>query len=172
MTNCGGHFQNPLENRKWKYSEICLKRNLGITETFTIPLIWTFDDVQLVNVRIKRNLWKNKIISLRFRYRQCYPSNEVWITREERILQPKIKISEGPYFILKYHQYCRWTRGPFCYSGSGSHPYPGFSGICIPLFLTYVRRYRHRIHRLCLFARNKNTKKVLLLATRLHESEN
>jgi hypothetical protein len=92
--------------------------------------------------------------------------------RKDRNFRLKIKVAEGPYVILKYLQYCRWTRGSFCYSRSGGHPYPGFSGICIPLSLTYVRRYRHRIHRLCLFARNKNTKKVLLLATRLHESEN
>jgi hypothetical protein len=117
---------------------------------------------------IKRNLReKNQFIAVTF-----YPSNKVCITRKERIFQPKIKVAEGAYVILKYLQYCRWTRGSFCHSKSGSHPYPGFSGICIPLFLTYVRRYRHRIHRLCLFARNKNTKKVLLLATRLHESEN
>ena len=132
MTNCGGHFQNPLENRKWKYSEICLKRNLGITETFTIPLIWTFDDVQLVNVRIKRNLWKNKIISLRFRYRQCYPSNEVWITREERILQPKIKSQKVLISFWSITSTVDELVGPSAIPGVGVTPTPGFPAFAYP----------------------------------------
>jgi len=62
--------------------------------------------------------------------------------------------------------------GPSAIPGVVVTPSPGFPAFAYPLFLTYVRRYRHRIHRLCLFARHKNTKKVLLLATRLYESEN